>query len=327
MKARALLMTGKHTVNLVAIDLPAPQDGEVLIETLYTCISPGTELRCLAGKQMGAQFPFIPGYALVGRVIGRGAGVALEEGALVMCSGTQKANYPLLWGGHVSHAVRGERSVYPVPEGVAPLAASTAKLAAIAYRGFRLGEARAGHTVAVVGLGVIGQFAARLHGLHGARVVALDVVDTRVEVARGVGVEAYNSELDGIFRAACPKGADVVVDATGAQAAMEFALATLKDKPWTHETGENPRYIIQGSYPGTVNIPYQDAFLKEVSFWLPRDVLPEDLRAVLDLMQGGRLNTDGIVSDVRDPQHALRAYDDLSDPQSGCITLAFGWSS
>jgi NADPH:quinone reductase-like Zn-dependent oxidoreductase len=51
-------------VTLEQIEIPEPGVGEVLLEVEYTLISPGTELRCRAGKQDGAVFPFIPGYSL-----------------------------------------------------------------------------------------------------------------------------------------------------------------------------------------------------------------------------------------------------------------------
>ena len=68
-KARALVATAVHQVEVRDIELPRPERDDVLVQALYTCISPGTELRCLAGQQRGTTFPFIPGYAMVGKVI------------------------------------------------------------------------------------------------------------------------------------------------------------------------------------------------------------------------------------------------------------------
>src|ERR1019366_8020868 len=102
MKTTSLLATGIDRVELVDAQIPEPGPAQVVVEALYTAVSPGTELRCLGGKQPGATFPFIPGYSMVGRIIARGAGVELAEGALVFCMGTEKADRPLLWGAHIA---------------------------------------------------------------------------------------------------------------------------------------------------------------------------------------------------------------------------------
>ena len=61
MKATCILHTAVNTVALTDTQVRDPGPGEVLIETEYSLISPGTELRCLAGKEPGqSPFPFIP---------------------------------------------------------------------------------------------------------------------------------------------------------------------------------------------------------------------------------------------------------------------------
>jgi len=125
----------------------------------------------------------------------------------------KKADRPLAWGAHIAHALCGEGSVFPLPAGVDLLEAALSKLGAIAYRGVRAAGTRPHEEVAVVGLGPIGQLAARLHGLTGARVVAVDVVPERVVLAKAAGIEAVRGETRdrrGIGIPATP-GADVVL--------------------------------------------------------------------------------------------------------------------
>jgi len=58
---------------------------EIVCETLYSTISPGTELRMLAGHYGTAgKFPFVPGYSSVGRIVSVGSDVAgWSEGDLI----------------------------------------------------------------------------------------------------------------------------------------------------------------------------------------------------------------------------------------------------
>jgi 2-desacetyl-2-hydroxyethyl bacteriochlorophyllide A dehydrogenase len=245
MQTRAVLFTGVEAVSVGTVELPEPGAGEVLVENAYSCISPGTEMRCLAGKQPNAAWPFVPGYSAAGRVIARGEGVALEVGTALM--GANR-----MWGGHTGHAVVSATGVFPLPENVDLLDASMTKLAAIAYHGLRHSNPLPHERVALVGLGPIGQLSARLHRLTGARVVAADLSSERVELARGAGVDAIQPTdgVAGAFREVFPDGADVVVDATGAPAVLREAIALARDSAWGDENlSIRPRLLVQGSYP------------------------------------------------------------------------------
>jgi 3-hydroxyethyl bacteriochlorophyllide a dehydrogenase len=330
MKTRAILFTAPDEVEVSEIEVPAPGPGDVLVETAYSAVSPGTELRCLAGKQPGLDaWPFVPGYSQSGHVAAVGKGVSLPVGSPVFCAGTSRASVSLAWGGHAAHAVRAASDVFPLPAGLDLVEASLAHLAAIAYRGVRLGQARPHEAVAVIGLGPIGMLSARLHRATGARVVAADLSTDRVSLARAAGVEAFvpGESLVDSFRDVLPAGADVVVDSTGAAAVLPAAIAVARDKPWDDSAEAGPRLVVQGSYPADLPVPYQDAFMKELSLHLPRDMQPRDLRAVLDLSVRGQLSARDVVSDVRSPDDAPASYAELRDTPGAVMTVAFDWRS
>jgi bacteriochlorophyllide a dehydrogenase len=327
MKSKAIVFTAANQVDLQQIEIPDPGPGEVLLEALYTLISPGTELRCLAGNQVGVVFPFIPGYSFTGRVIGRGAETTLEEGTLVYCGGTSKANIPLAWGGQTAHAVLDERAVYPLPEGLDPLLGSAAHVAGIAYRGVRLSQPKPHEKVAVIGLGLIGALAARLHAASGAEVIAADLSPFRTKAAQQAGLKAFTPDgnLAAAFQKLLPGGADVVVDATGHPAVLPQALSVARNKPWDDSAEPGPRLVVQGSYASDFSVPYDPAFQRELSLHVPRDTQPRDIRAVLDLMVRGKLSMDGIITEVRPPESAPETYAALRDPEVPLITVAFKW--
>lgn len=328
MKTIALLATAMDRIEVVEALVPDPAPGQVLVEAVYTAISPGTELRCLAGRQHGVAFPFIPGYSMVGRIAARGAGVALTEGTLVFCQGTEKADHPLAWGGHIAHALRAEESVFPLPAGVDPLEASLAKLGAIAYRGVRVADTRPHEEVAVVGLGPIGQLAARLHRLAGARVIAADLSEERVALANAAGIEAVVPLREGLvaaFRSVQPGGADVVVDSTGAPPVLQQSVLLAKSKPWDQSLTEPTRLVIQGSYAENVVFDYHQAFYRELSVHLPRDNQARDLQAVLRFLASGSLKARDLISEVCKPGDAPRIYAALRAAKPGLLTAAFQW--
>lgn len=328
MKSKAIVFVESHQVSIETVEIPEPGPGEVLLEALYTVVGPGTELRCLSGMQPGADFPFIPGYSFVGYVTRLGPGATLPLGTLACCPGTAHASVNRAWGGHTQFAVQSEKEVFPIPEGVDPLWGAAAHLAAIAYRGVRLSQTAPHESVAVIGLGPIGQCSSRLHALTGARVIGSDRSPARVLICMNAGLEAFvpQEELAEGFLAYLPEGADVVVDATGIPEVLPQAITIAKSKSWDDCNRPGARLVIQGSYPGPIELPYLEASMKELSLWLPCDAHPCDLRAVLDLMRRGKLNLDGIVSDIRTPKDAPGAYAELMDVNTSMITVGFKWS-
>ena len=80
-----------------------------------------------------------------------------------------------------------------------------------------------GGSVAVFGLGPVGQFSSRIALHRGARVIAVDIVPERIEMARRHGVEVLNGEEHDDIAAAIReltdgRGPDSVIDAVGMEA-------------------------------------------------------------------------------------------------------------
>jgi 2-desacetyl-2-hydroxyethyl bacteriochlorophyllide A dehydrogenase len=104
MKSKAIVFTGPLQVEVREQETPAPGPGEVLLETLVSLVSTGTESFCFRGEfEPGTswagwvKYPFYPGYSNVGRVIALGEGVTDYQVGDRVCS--------LL--GHVQHGVAG----------------------------------------------------------------------------------------------------------------------------------------------------------------------------------------------------------------------------
>jgi NADPH:quinone reductase len=324
MRSRAILFTGVGSVQLGDIEIPAREPGEVLVQTAFSAISPGTEQRCLAGRQAGAPpFPFVPGYALSGHVIGVGTGVPLEPGTRVFCTGTQRLEGAgRLWGGHVAHAVVPFTALRLVPDGVSLEYAALTKLAAIAYHGVRLSRPEPHETTLVVGLGPIGSLCARLHARSGCRVIGVDPLASRRTALEHLGIQTVESleHAEGLL----PDGADIVVDATGIASVLAQAVRLAKPLPWGDHDASGARVLIQGSYAQDIALPYDAVFQREVVIFTPRDAPPRDERAVLEFMARSELKLDDLVANVFTPEDAERVYAGLG--QQFWPTALFQWS-
>lgn len=329
MKARAIVHADVGKVELRDFELNDPPEGHVLVEATATAVSPGTELRCLAGRQPDAvPFPYIPGYSMAGTVVATGPGCRIQAGDRVYLNGTVDGGHlNVMWGGHASHAVARESDCIPVPDGLELVEASMAHLAAIAWNGVRMAEPRPDETVLVVGLGIIGQLCARLFQACGCRVVACDRAAGRVALASRTGLETAHVAdcLEDAARPLVPHGADILVDATGAPAAIPDIIPLARDVPWGDPVVRGSRYMVQGSYPDAFAIPYQEAFRKELQFLIPRDCRPGQRKEMLDWMAAGRLQVRDLISDLRRPEQAPETYRELMDPAGGLLTVVFIW--
>lgn len=221
-------------------DDPLPPDG-VRIKTLYSGISAGTEMTQYrgtsphlhkewdvdarlfrAGREASLSYPVRTwGYEQVGEVIEVGEAVTgVAPGAHVF--GT--------WG-HRTHHLANVEYALPrlMPPGLDPVLGIYSHIGAIALNGVHDGRVRIGETVAVFGLGVLGQIVAQAARRSGARVIAIDLHDSRLDMARRLGADttlnaAQVSVAEAIRDLTGGRGADVCFEVTGSTRALNEAI-------------------------------------------------------------------------------------------------------
>ena len=197
---------------------------QVLVHTLFSHISAGTELACIAGNESFFTIPDTPGYTAVGEIMKKGSAVeALEEGDLVYTYGPH-AEYFLIDVKDRWHGV-----CVKLPEGIDPALASFTHMAGIAMTSLRTSRVELGDHVLVTGQGAIGILAAQLVQLQGGKVLASDVVDSRLEIARKCGIHTTVNPLKTDLKAFIEErtGGSLVstyIDASGQAAVVEQSL-------------------------------------------------------------------------------------------------------
>lgn len=217
--ARAFWTVDKGVGEIRDESIAPPGPGEVLVETVCTAVSRGTESLVFHGRvpeserermraphQAGAfPFPVKYGYLNVGRVV---EGPSELRGRAVFCL------YP-----HQTRYVVPAGDVVPVPDGVDPARAVLAGNMETAINGIWDADVRIGDRVAVVGAGVVGSLVAYLAGrVVGCCVELVDVRPERARVAAALGVAFAPPE-------SARDEADVVVHASGAPAGLATALS------------------------------------------------------------------------------------------------------
>jgi len=358
MKTEAVVFESQFKVGVWSIDLPVLKENQVLLKTYYSSISPGTELRTLAGKEKHASaFPLVPGYSTVGEIIDCGNKVTgLKKGMMACVRGGIALSDKIgsSWGGHANHIIVPQEEVFILPDGVDYRNATLTALLATALHGVDLANVRIKEQVAVIGLGLVGQLCARLLHYCGANVVGTDILEYRRKIAEeaGITVVAPSENLRKAFEVHFPYGAELVLDATGSSKTMKSSLSLLREKPRQDPCGsaqdggsENkksmfeilkkqshllngwrgPRLIAQGSYADPMEICYYDVFDNEAGFIVPRVHELKDVFRAIELLADPRFNLNGMFSKTHSYKDAPEVYQKLRENPSGTITECFSW--
>ncbi len=330
MKTKAVLFTGINQVEISSLDLPLLKHDEIRVETVMSCLSPGTDLRVLAGQQVGDwKWPVIPGYSMVGNVVACGKDVSrFADGDRVFCIGTQAAPCDLLWGGNIGIGNVQEGKAVKIPDGLEWENACLAKLAAIAYHGSTRSHLATGETVVVIGMGPIGIFSALFHREKGGIVRVADLSEARIERVAKMGLEGLVVEktLLNTFQELMPDGADLIVDCTGVESLLEQSMQLSHELPWDESWERGSRILIQGSYADRVSFDYDLAFQREMQIQLTRDHQNRDLETVMNWMLATKVPFAEILTDVRSFERAPEAFSDLLNNKDEFFTIGLKWS-
>lgn len=232
LQARACWLVQAGRAELRTHTLPEPADGEVLVRTLHSGISRGTETLVFRGEVPASEhqrlrapfqqgdfpWPLTYGYSSVGVVE---QGPPALRGRAVFCLHPHQDRY-----------VVPAAAVHPLPEDVPPGRAVLAANLETAVNALWDGAPRVGDRIAVVGGGAVGLLVAWLAGrMPGCRVQLVDLQPARAALAQRLGVGfALPDDATG--------DADLVIHASGQGAGLQTALrlagfeATVLELSW-----------------------------------------------------------------------------------------------
>ncbi|MDQ2587335.1 zinc-dependent alcohol dehydrogenase [Saccharothrix yanglingensis] len=259
---RALWFTGSGKSEIRSAELPGPGPGDVLVRTLFSGVSRGTEALVLRGGVPESQhavmrapfqdgefpWPVKYGYLNVGVV---------EEGPLL--GRTVFCLHP-----HQTHYVVPADAVTPVPDDVPAGRAVLAGTVETAVNALWDARPRVGDRVAVVGAGMVGcAVAALLRRVPGVRLELVDTDPARAAVAEALGVpfalpDDARGDLDLVLHASAT-GAGLATSLRLSAAEGEVVeLSWYGDRPVSVPLGEafhSRRLRLRASQVGTVARP------------------------------------------------------------------------
>lgn len=214
------IVAKNQRVEIVEEEMPLLKPAYILVKTMYSVISPGTELGMMENSS-NREIPL--GYSAMGEVVECGEGISnVKTGDLVACYGAPYV--------HHGEYLLVPRTLYTkVAETVEAKEAALAGIGAIAIHALRIAKLQFGETIVIIGLGMLGQMIAKIANAAAYRVIACDLSEERVAMlARDKGIKAF-SNMEGmeeqIFKSTDGYGADAVLLCTGG-----------KRSPLTHES-------------------------------------------------------------------------------------------
>lgn len=332
-EAKGIVFTRQGEVAFERSTVGEPGRGQLLVKAARTLISTGTELTCLSGRyEPGShwdgwvKYPFRPGYCMAGTVLAAG------EGATKFKAGDRVATR----GPHQSVAAVPQDLTIAVPAEVSDEEACWYGMATIAQNAVRRPSPSLGDSVAIIGLGLIGQLLVQYMRLLGAsHIFAIDTAPARLDMAsKHGGTDPVRRDIvearPEVMAATADRGCDIVFDATGAPAVFPNALKLVRElgkivlvgdsgfPTQQHLTGDlvTRGITVFGAHDGnarfaaTPHMPWTNPVMGEL---------------FLEYLRRGDMRVRDLITHRFQPEQAAEAYETLREHRETALGVLFEW--
>jgi propanol-preferring alcohol dehydrogenase len=273
--------------------------------------------------------PFVPGHEGVGTVVELGPGVtevAVGErvampwlgyacgtcdycvsGWETLCLEQENMGYSID-GGFGEYAIAYARYVVKVPDGVDPLDAAPLTCAGVTtYKAVKVAGTRSSDLTAVFGVGGLGHLAIQYAAIAGGRVIAVDLIDEKLELARELGAEftvnaADEDPVEAIQRLG---GADQAIALAVSPRAFEQAYGSLR-------RGGTLVFVALPA-DNEVTLPIFETVLNGITIVGSIVGTRTDLREVFELHRAGKTHV------IRETRRLEAVNDAIADVESGRV--------
>jgi 2-desacetyl-2-hydroxyethyl bacteriochlorophyllide A dehydrogenase len=341
MHARQVVIVEPYQVAVSEVELPAPAANQILVATEVSAISAGTELAVWTGTHQWLKdpnlpdwkFPFRPGYSAAGTIVAVGSAVTgWKVGERVSYPGNH-ASAELLTIGHE----RGR--LWRMPDKLDMEKAAVATIARYGLGASIRAGLTLGRSAAVLGLGIIGQFALRCLIAAGAHpVIGIDAVIMRRRAALAAGADHVLDPSGGdvreqLARYLNQRGAEIVADATGVPDAVPTAMALACDGGQVVVVGSprgrakdvsfyddlHRRYLeVTGAHG---NMLFEPAHTRLAGAW----DIDKAQNWLLAALAAGRVSLDGLITHRITPAELGSAYEGLLKKKEEYLGVVLRW--
>lgn len=336
MNIKQIVFTEINKAELLDVEIAEPRGKNVLVKTEISTISAGTERANITGDPnvnangaSGVIFPRTSGYNSVGVV------VAVGEEVTSVAPGDRVV---VFWGKHRSYNIMNEENVVKITDdALSSKSAAMSFIASFPLAAIRKTRVEMGESALVMGLGILGLIAVKLLRAAGAvPIIALDPNPERRELAKLCGADyVFDPFAEGFadeVRRVSGGGVNVAIEVTGVGAGLNESLDCMakfgrvallgctRSSDFTvdyYKKIHSPGITIIGAH--TIARPDYES---HPGWFTHRD----DIKAVLDLISGGRLELDSLVSETHSPSECQEVYERLVFDKNFPIGVQFDWT-
>lgn len=335
MENTSICFTDIGKVEFLDKPIPIPKIGELLIKSLITQVSIGTEMSILMKNNIDkdsvwdiyGKFPFDAGYINIGTVIDVGEGIDKSWIGMAVAS----------YGTHSKYIVAPATECHPLPEGIDPKEAIYFVLSEIAMNGIRKSNISWGDIVTVYGAGNIGQLTARYCQMAGAQLVfVVDQKNERLELLpNNPTIIPINNQMHNVEEFILSKTngirPDIIFEITGVANVIPEEAALLKNCG---------KLIILSSPRGKTNFDFHDlcnakslniigahnsshpVMEEQDNRWTKK----RHAQLFFQLLQQGKLNLSNINTHIVPYTEAISIYENLKDSNFNAEGILFEWN-
>ena len=316
---KALRIDNPRVVTVAEMEIPEPGTGEVLVRVKYVGFC-GSDLNTYLGKNPMVTYPRIPGHEISG-VIGRTG----EEVPEIFTTGDPVTVVPYTSCGECpscrkgrSHACQFNQTMgvqrdgamcefIAVPwqkllkaPGLGILELALVEPLTVGFHAIERGRVTGSDVVMVLGCGMIAAGAIIRSVIKGAKVIAVDIDDRKLQIAGELGADhLINPRISDLHKALAQytggSGPDVVVEAAGKPETYREA---------TEEVAFTGRIVCIG-YTGTeVLLKTEHIVRKELDIMGSRNATPGDFEAVISFLEQGTFPVDRVITATIRPEDA-----------------------
>jgi 2-desacetyl-2-hydroxyethyl bacteriochlorophyllide A dehydrogenase len=306
------------------IDIAEPQmgDDEVLLKMKYVGFC-GSDLSTFRGGNPMVKMPVVPGHEVGAEIVSVGKNVpeGLKPGMTVTvnpytncgkCASCRNGRVNACqhnetlgvqrWGAMREYLVLPWEKV--IPAGLlTPRTCALVEPMSVGFHAVSRAQVTDIDVVVVIGCGMVGMGAVVRSAQRGATVVAVDIDDDKLVLARQMGASyTINSKTEDIHARLLEMtsgfGPDVVIEAVGSAPTYQMAV---------DEVAFTGRVICIGYAKTEVSFQTKYFVQKELDIRGSRNAQPSDFRAVIHYLERGTCPVDQLISRVVKPEEAFEA--------------------
>ncbi len=314
---RGIMFVEKGQTALIEEPMPVCTDDTMLLKTLYSGLSNGTERSFLMGGNYGAQRPWPKriAYQHVSEVVECGTDITRFHVGDIVFSST----FP----GHVEyHLVRETDLMLKLPDGFDLEAAALLGLASVSFHNVLRAKVRVDDRVLVIGDGLIGQFAAQASRVMGASVTVAGHHTDRLELAQALGADmiANTNTTTGQVLVESGKPYSVIFECSGGDVLNDI-IGTVGQPGLVARRSRARLVMVAGRFDVTYN--FNMAGNAEIDIIHTQHFDQSDLEQIMRLVLRGDIRIKPLMRDVVPIADAVRIFNKLRDHPNRLLGTVF----